>query len=398
MDESVLTKFTGSQLNQCFVSFREEKGLNLMNKKAIIYFILYITCLGFFPQVASAEQAKEDPLDSGTFSYKVIHPENQLSAAGYFDLRMKPSQKQTVEIELRNPSESKEVTVNVSLNSTKTNANGVLEYGPAAIEKDQSMKYAFEDIVKAEEKVTIPPGKTVPLKLKIEMPAETFDGYISGGIQLKVELTEAAKKARAKQKGISNDYAFLIGMLLTETDHVVEPDLKFNKIYADLANYRNAIFANFSNTTTSFVKDMTIDMQIMEKGSKEVLYDTKKADMRMAPNSMIDFPVLMNGDSMKPGDYTGHIIVTSGEKKWEWTEHFKITQEEAEKYNKQDVSLIQEQGINWKVVIAIVIGIILLLVLIFVSIHFVNKRNKQKKQLQRKTLKQKKQRQTKKRD
>lgn len=385
-----MTRFTDSILNQCLVSFWKEKGLKVMKKKATICFILYIICLGIFPKIAFAEQTKENSLDSGTFSYKVIHPENQLSAAGYFDLRMNPSQMQTVKIELKNPSETKEVTVGVSLNSTKTNANGVLEYGPTIIEKDPSLKYDFKDVVKAQETVKIPPGETVPLDLNIAMPKEKFEGYISGGIQLNVVLTEEAKKARAKQEGITNDYVFLIGMLLSESDVVVEPDLKFNKIYADLANYRNAIFVNFSNIAAGFMKDMTIDMQIMKKGSTKILYDTKKADMRMAPNSMINFPVLMNGDSMLPGDYTGHIIVTSGEKKWTWQENFKITKKEAEKYNKQDVSLIQEQGINWQLITFIVIGIIFLFILIFGTIHFINKKKKQSQKMKRKAAKKKK--------
>ncbi|WP_236674781.1 DUF916 and DUF3324 domain-containing protein [Enterococcus sp. BWR-S5] len=363
---------------------RKRKEMNL---------IIYIICLGIFsllhPLTSYAEESQSDPLDSGTFTYKVILPENQASEAGYFDLRMTPGQQQVVQIELNNPSEQTAVTVGVSLSGAKTNANGVLEYGPAAIEKDASLRYDFETIVTGPETVTLAPGETKMLELAIAMPEEHFDGYIAGGIQLEVVLTEETKKARESQTGIINDYAFLVGMLLSESDSVVEPEITFNRIYVDLANYRNAFFVNFSNTEMGFMSGMTVDFQVMKKGSDEILYDTKKADMRMAPNSMIDFPLTMNGDEMVPGTYTGHVLVTSGERKWEWTQDFEITDEEAEKYNKQDVSLVQERGINWLLIAGIVVGVLLVLILLFVLVHGLNKRHKQKQRKARKQLKKK---------
>ena len=354
--------------------------------RLLLIVIVYILTLSFTPVQGFAEDtsAAADAADSGTFTYKVLHPENQLGNTGYFDLRMTPGQQQTVQIELKNPSTTKEVTVGVSLNSAKTNANGVLEYGPAAIAKDASLVYDFEDIVTAPETVTLNPGETKLLDLAIAMPTEPYDGYIAGGIQLEVVLTEEAKAIREKQTGIINDYAFLVGMLLSETDTVVEPEIVFNKLYVELSNYRNAMFVNFSNTQMGYAKNMTVDFQVMKKGSDDILYDTKKADMRMAPNSMIDFPLVMNGDQMVPGTYTGHVVVTSDDKRWEWTEDFEITDEEAEKYNKQDVSLIQERGINWLLIAGIAGGVLAVLLLLFVGVHLMNKKKKQKKRRMKK--------------
>lgn len=355
----------------------------------IFLLILYIIALGVRPVSSFAAEKKSDPADSGTFTYKVIHPENQIGSTGYFDLRMTPGQKQTVQIELNNPSEDKEVTVGISLSGAKTNANGVLEYGPAAIKKDASLTYDFEKIVTGPKTVKLNPGETKMLDLAIAMPEEAYDGYIAGGIQLEVVLTKEAKALRKKQTGIVNDYAFLVGMLLSETDKEVAPEMKLNKIYAELSNYRNAIFVNFSNVTMGYAKNMTVDFQVMKKGSDEVLYDTKKADMRMAPNSMIDFPLVMNGDQMVPGKYTGHVVVKSGDQKWEWTEDFEITNEEAEKYNKQDVSLVQERGINWFLIIGIAAGVLTALLVIFLLVHSMNKRKKRKQKQQKRAKKKK---------
>lgn len=242
-------------------------------KTPIYLFLLYIVCLGAFSQGAFAEETKESP---GAFTYKVLHPENQRSNAGYFDLRMTPSKNQTLEIELNNPSDTSDVTINVSLNSTKTNSNGVLEYGPSALQKDASMKYDLTDITKAPETITLKPREKKNLAIDVTMPKESFDGVISGGIQLKRQLSEAEKKERDKKTGVQNEYAFIIGVLITETDTKVQPQLELNKFYAELSNYRNAVFASVSNVNAAYLDDMTIDMQVMKKGSNEVLYDTKK--------------------------------------------------------------------------------------------------------------------------
>ncbi|MFD1899278.1 DUF3324 domain-containing protein [Enterococcus termitis] len=168
-------------------------------------------------------------------------------------------------------------------------------------------------------------------------------------------------------------------MVLQENDTVVTPELKLNDVYAGLSNYRNSIFANFSNISAEFVSGMTVEMEVSKKGSEAVLYDTKRADMRMAPNSLIEFPLEMNGDQMEAGDYKAHIVVTSGEQKWTWDKAFKITKEDADKYNAQDVTLIQERGIDWKLIAMIAGGVFIVFLAIFFGVRTINKKKKAQK-------------------
>ncbi|WP_207695851.1 hypothetical protein DOK67_0001432 [Enterococcus sp. DIV0212c] len=355
-----------------------------MKKRVITYLIVvsYIVfSIPFSQNVFADENNQAADLGLG-FTYKVVKPENQQGNVGYFDLRMTPSQEQTAVIELANGSDE-EITIGVSLNGAKTNGNGVIEYGPSAIEKDKSLKYDFVDVVKGPKEVVLPPKSMVPLKLEIKMPNASIDGYISGGIQLKQMIkAEKEEKEKKKKTGITNEYAFLVGMLLSESDVEIKPNLELNKVYAGLANYRNAVFVNFSNIQPAYLEEMTLDVQVMKKGSDEVLYDTKKAGMRMAPNSLIDFPVEMNGDHMEAGDYKAHILVTAGDEKWEWEKEFNISNDEADKFNSQDVSLTQERGIDWKLIAMIVGGVFLVVIVIFIVVHSVQKKkeaNKKKK-------------------
>ncbi|MGM0219440.1 DUF916 and DUF3324 domain-containing protein [Enterococcus sp. AZ126] len=348
--------------------------------KQAIFLLLYIGCLLLIiPQTTYAQDGDGEI----GYSYKIIKPENQIGSAGYFDLRMSPEQKQTVEIELYNMTDG-ELGVDLSVHSAKTNSNGVIEYGPAKIEKDPSLKYDIGDIVKVPETVTLAPKETKKVPVDISMPKESFDGQLSGGIYLQKSETEAEKKASESANGVVNKYAFIIGMLLSETDTKIQPELALNKVYAGSSNYRNAFLINFSNLEPTYVEGMTVDARIFKKGSDEILYDSKKENYRMAPNTQMTFPVNLNGEQFAPGDYDSHIVVTAGDKKWEWKESFSITQKDADKYNAQDVSLIQDRGINWVMIAMIAGGVLVLLFVIFIVVRTTSKKKKKKKAVKRK--------------
>ncbi|MHC5216530.1 DUF916 and DUF3324 domain-containing protein [Enterococcus sp. LJL128] len=360
----------------------------MKNTKRITQLIafLYIISFGVFGglRVWAEESSTSTTQRASGFSYESLLPENQHSDASYFDLRMTPGQEQTVQIELRNPWKNP-IDVAVNLSGAKTNSNGVIEYGPNELENDASLKYDFEKIVTGPEKVTIPAESSIMVDLAIKMPEAGFDGVIAGGIQLQEIEGEDAPREDGM---VVNKYAYVIGMLLSETDTVIDPDMKLNKVYPELNNGRNAIFVNYSNIQPVYTDDMTTEVQIMKAGSEEVVYDTKKADMRMAPNSMFDFPVSLNGEAMVAGDYNAHILVTTkAGGRWEWDQKFTITDEEAEKFNSQDVGQIQERGINWLLIVLIAGGVFLLLLIIFLIVRIVNKKKEQKKQLQKRKKK-----------
>lgn len=322
------------------------------------------------------------------FTYSIKFPENQMeNDIGYYKLKLASGEEQTVQIMLNNLG-SEDIKVNVSLNGAKTNQNGVIEYGDSPIKNDDSLKFDFTDIVTGPKTIELGPGETKSLDVSIKMPATSFDGVIAGGIQLMKAEKEKEEEVTEGGSKIINQYAYVIAMLLQQKEDVLNPDLKLNKVYGEQDNYRNAIFVNFSNVIGTYLHDMTVEAQISKKGSSTVLYERKQTAMRMAPNSFLNFPVSMNGESMVSGDYTANILVTSEEKKWEWIQDFKITKEEADKFNERDVGLVQEKGIDWLPILLIVGGIAGLGALVFFFLSLMRKK-KEKRQKQLKKIKMK---------
>ncbi len=359
------------------------------NKKWSFKFMLCLLIL-ISINLFNISVANAEPKEGG-FSYKVDFPKNQLRKdIGFYHLKMKPSENQVVTIELNNPSK-KETVIRVSLNGAKTNSNGVIEYGDNDIEKDASLAFDFNDVVKAPKKVTLKPGESQKLSITIKMPETEYDGVIAGGIQF-IEENQEQKQASGGATVI-NEYAYVVGVLLQETDTKVKPKLKMNKVFASQANAKNNIVINYSNTEPVYVDDMTTEVQIMKKNQKGVLYERKQSKMRMAPNSNINFPVSMNGEKMEKGEYTAKILVTAKDGlREEWTKDFKIEKEEADKFNERDVGLVQEKDFDWKLIVIIITVFVVLTGLILSILMFIRKKNKSKKKSSTETSKQNKKR------
>lgn len=342
--------------------------MSITIKKSKLIFLLLVSLFStlIFQTTVNAE---EDPMG---FSYQPVFPENQMDGKlGYYKLKMKPNQEQTVVIKLMNGGKEK-VKIDVALNGAKTNSNGVIEYGPTKLKEDPSLKYKFTDVVTGPKTVEVASGQSKDLELKIKMPAEGYDGVISGGIQL-MKQDEGQKTKADGGASIVNKYAYIIGMLLQTNDTKVTPDLKFNSVKAGQSNYRNAILVNYSNVKAEYLNDMSTDVKIHKKGETKNLYETKNTGMRMAPNSFIDFPVSLEGDEMKAGTYVADILVVSKDQSWKWSEEFVIDKATADKYNERDVTIVQNKGINWKM-IALIVGAFLVVLII---IAFIIRKKKQ---------------------
>lgn len=357
------------------VGFVMRGQLRVSQKLVMILSVMLCMMIGWSHEASAAKA--ESPTG---FNYKINYPDNQTDKSlGYFKLNMEPGQEQKLSITFNNPSKEK-ISVSVKINSAKTNQNGVIEYGVSTLEKDASLKYDLKDLLKGPEKVELAADATKTVEYTVKMPDESFDGVISGGMEIQKENQTGTESNEGGTK-IVNKYAYVVGVVLQENDKDVPPELKLNKVGAGQSNYRNAIFVNFSNIMPSYVNDMTTEVKIMKKGSETVLYEKKQTAMRMAPNSFINYPVSMNGEPMSPGNYEADILVTSGERNqtWHWKKEFEITSEEADKFNNRDVGLVQEKGFNWKLVAIIVLGLLLLIIIIVLLIRRKNNKDKKSK-------------------
>ncbi|MHC5373370.1 DUF916 and DUF3324 domain-containing protein [Enterococcus sp. LJL120] len=348
-------------------------------RKVSLFSLVFILCLFAFakPVFATSEeaptQASSDTAAKGGFYYQIVRPDFQRdTSVNYFDLRMTPGQQETVHIDFTNTGDS-DIAFNVGLYGAKTNQNGVIEYGPTSIENDASLAHPFEEVVTTSNQFVAVANETTPLELAIQMPAESFDGMISGGIWFQV-----AEEDDPDATGVIQKTAYVIGMVLSETDNPVTAEMVLNDVYAKLDNYRGAIYANMSNTTAVYHRNVTAEVTIAAASNPDdILYDSKITGMMIAPNSFLDYPISLGGDRYRAGDYLANVSLTSDQGSWNWTQEFTITEDLETELNEQDVSLVQEQGVNWLFVATIGGGLFIVIVLVYVIIRYRRQKQKQ---------------------
>ncbi|MBC1376075.1 DUF916 and DUF3324 domain-containing protein [Listeria farberi] len=316
-----------------------------------------------------------DAAESNNFSVKAVLPDNQASSVTYFDLQMEPKQKQKLDVEITNQSKEK-MTINCVANTAITNEMGYVDYSIPKTKPDETLKYPFAYITEeSDSEVSLEPNETKIWSVTVQMPEESYDGIILGGLHFKEKTKEKTEKETKQEKEvqIKNEYAYVIGVKLTEKTTVVKPELVLNQIKAGSRNYRNVVEINLQNTKATLVGGLAVDAKIYKKGSEKVLHESKRTDLSMAPNSNFNYSVDWKNQELKPGKYKLHLVAKNKDDKWEWTRDFTISSDEAKKANKKALGL--EKDYTWMYIV----GGLLLFILIIIATYFVGKRAAKKK-------------------
>jgi hypothetical protein len=296
------------------------------------------------------------------FSVTTNIPDNQVDKQKtYFDLQMQPGATQTVSILLKNATD-KDVVIQPSINSAKTNTNGVVEYGKSSIKKDSSLKYDMADLVKTQAEVTILKKGEYTLNLDIKMPEEKIEGVLTGGICLQ-EKDSSKKKDSNTGATISNKFAYVVAIVMREDlNQKIKPDLLLNSVTATQSNYRNVLASNIQNYTPTYINSVAVSANAYKKGdkSKKTIYSSSDKGMQMAPNSNFDYLTKLNGQKLIAGKYTMHILVTSSKGRWEFDKDFEITKAMAGELNNKDVDIKDKNRLYMIIGIAVLVLAILI--------------------------------------
>lgn len=307
----------------------------------------------------------------------------------YFDLQLSPNQAKEVQVKLKNDTE-KEVKVGISVNSAKTNSNGVVEYGDNKIKRDESLVYDLKDYVDYPDSITLKPMSEQIVPFKVKMPNEAFDGVLAGGITFKEEKEKSTSIESKQGLSIENDYSYVVALLMRQNTTTVAPNLILREVEPGQINARNAILTKLQNDQRTYINQVSISATITKKNSKEVVYQVEKEKMQIAPNSSFSFPISLNKQALKPGDYQLSMSIYGNksekaiytkekdqknkyENHWTFKKDFRIDPQVADDLNQKDVTLKQDN--TW---LYLLIGLIVLAVFGWCMYHLWRKRRQDK--------------------
>ncbi|MGX7265318.1 DUF916 and DUF3324 domain-containing protein [Enterococcus crotali] len=336
-----------------------------------IIFILFSTTIGTISHASEID-----------FSVKAILPENQRSKEiSYFDLRVEPGKSQTISVALTNETEDA-VTVFASANSAITNDNGIVDYSYKNTKKDSSAVITFSEIAKVPKEIVLPKKSNKIVECVIDVPKDSFDGYVLGGLYF--EQKEDKKEKSQGALAVGNRFSYVVGVLLSETDKEVKPELALNKVETTQINGNNAVIMNIQNKESAMIKTLLMDAKLYYEDEAKPRYENYQESLTMAPNTNFNYKIDLKDQPFVAGHYTLKIKANDGYKDWTWEETFKIKEKEAKKYNATAINLPPDQKaqLPWMLIVGISAGI--LAVILGIIYYFNQKMKKEQKRQQEK--------------
>ncbi|MDL2327846.1 DUF916 domain-containing protein [Ruminococcaceae bacterium OttesenSCG-928-A11] len=330
------------------------------------------------------------------FYVRAVLPENQLDKnLTYFDLRMRPGQRQTLEVEVVNETDSA-ITVDIGAISASTNRNGVIDYKTPDI-RDITLENPFSQLATVESgALEIPAQASVTARITIEMPAQAYDGVVLGG------LVFTRRDQAPQQSGgttLQNLYSYVIGVKLSENDTVVTPDFELERVQGEAVNYQAALVHYIRNRNAAIAKGIDLHV-VLRNADGQVVGEAMHTGIDMAPNSTMPLAVTpvapggedgrpgrnADGAELLPGDYTSEVTLEHDGQSWAFEQKFTIGTVEAQAVNGQTLGPAAKQGgqLPSGVVLLILLGAAVVVIIgLFVIILLMLRRREEARELNR---------------
>ena len=324
----------------------------------------------FFGAIHASAESMEPKV-----SIKPVIPENQQNKeARYFDLRMKPNQKEQVVIQLTNQTKE-QVHLKVAFADAKTTSQGVIDYSDNQhLRSKAPQELLFTQMISGPSDIVLKAQETKEVVFELLMPEGVFDGFVLGGIEFIEEISEQKESST-----LTTQMSYLVGFKLSETDTELPYDLVLEEPRVGMKDYKNAILVSLANQNGRLINELKLSIQVIKKEEETVILQSHLESARIAPYSVIEIPVYLEDDLLDPGDYEIRIQAKSDEGfQKEWVEMFEVTKKDHELFKENDTLWIEDTTTNNKLIffITVITLVILTVMLTIIYKYVLNKKRK----------------------
>lgn len=336
-----------------------------MKKKWLLLSILFA---GWFSLFFTAKPIFAD-IDSISVT-PLISDSNETSR---FELNVKPGDTRDLGISLTNFGNQNTTLVIRPVNAG-TSVEGQYDYNQPATPGKNGLKADFSSMT-SQKTVKLQPQQTKDVHFTVKVPSSGFDGLMMGGFNI---YTQGDKNVLTRQSAN-------VPVMMTESQTVVQPKMRYNSITTKAVNAQPFIFANIANTKPVAMKNVSYDVTLTRRGPLAWLginwwgktYHQVASSMKVAPNSVLPVGFNLKQEPVKAGTYTVDAKITAGEKKWHITGTDTITKAQAGLTNQNSRNLIYDYTWVFELVIAgLVILVLFVIWLIYRQVTAAKRQNK----------------------
>lgn len=309
-----------------------------------------------------AVEASEVDQDVVGYSVEAVLPDNQRDGGNsYFDLLVEPEETYKLEVVIYNH-QDQNLVVDITPTTASTNRNGLIVYEPQE-EYDNSLTYPISELISIdEEQVTVPANESKVVATTLQMPEKAFEGSLLGGLEFKKVINDETTNQSVQ---INNQYAYVIGLQVTEDEAKIAPNLNLLGIEPALVNHHTAVVAQIQNNQPVIISGLSMEAEVYREGENEPIKTASLENALFAPNSTMDFTIDWENAYLEPGNYRLKMYASNKDHEWKWDETFTISEEQS-KISDEAVELEKE---NWLLPAIFIAIIVILLIIIGILLY-----------------------------
>ncbi|MDT3394959.1 MAG: DUF916 and DUF3324 domain-containing protein [Bacillota bacterium] len=327
--------------------------------------------MGQQPVNAGTQKTTQVPkAEKATFMLMPELPANNIGGRriGYFNLKVKKNQPQTVRIKVYNPT-NQSLNVMGQVADATTNDNATVDYLGSHEINQRLLPTPGSQWVTVPKKTTLAPGETKRLKIKVAVK-HNFEGVKATTINLSASQTN-------QKTAVKNTYRYAIGLILTGQKVPINHYQKLSspKIKTRLtANHQAAISVLVKNPDPMYLKRTKIKVSLQNKKWSFVRYDRQFNNAKIAPNSQFYLDTLLGGKRLVPGVYQLTMTVKGDHYQQTLHQYVAISKSQAKYINQYNAAYLLRR--NWIIGIGVFILILVVGIVVY-RFHVIKKRKKE---------------------
>ncbi|MFD1671395.1 WxL protein host-binding domain-containing protein [Agrilactobacillus yilanensis] len=329
-------------------------------KKWIVAFALGFVAFLVLPQQASAASGAE-------FTIRNVYSEEQTDPeAGFFAYQPIPDHDYTINTMVENLNRNETLDFEARLLTATTQDQGGISYLPAKTPRDKSLKLALPDMLKDQaviQKFSIAPGQKQVLTYHVHTPKEPIKGTILGSVHVKrLNKSDTSKQMMA----LNNKFSMTIPVIFKgEMADTLLPELHLTKVQLQAVGGLPQLTATVHNSQPVMFGEIYLTTKLFKKGQDTPILTQRDKNLKMAPNSTMNYIMTTNNKTLAPGRYTLKMTVVSGAETFHLQKSFTIKATDEKEITKQLVKDNRHSGLFWLLLgVGLTLGIGLLIFLI----------------------------------
>jgi len=356
----------------------------ILKKKFKLLCIVLVYLLANSIGIEKALAASED--DNLGYVVSLVQPKSQIDPnKSYFYVQTEPGVEQDLEVRIKS-TKKESVKIKISTTDAFTGDNGTIEYTEKKEKLGETLQNPLSSLVKVETpEITIGNFEEKKVMIRLTPPKEHYEGIKMGAIVFKLIEGE-------QSSGVATEFSYRTGFLISESGDEFNngQTLEMTSVKAAIKRGKKMVLANLRNPEPKVVEDLNITAEMIRKGTDNVIKQKTVQNYSMSPNSQFDFEMDWGIENLPSGTYTLKLKAENGNKDWNLSKDFTITNKEAKELNEKSAFKIVTP--TWIKIVTLIMAFITIIGIFLVMVR----RKKWEKKWKKLRLKKKKKRKEKK--